>query len=410
MNIAVIGGGASGMMASIMLAKNGHNVTLFEKNNMLGKKLLITGKGRCNVTNNTTGTEFLNNIVRGSQFLRSAENSFNSSDTIEFFKALGVELKVERGNRVFPVSDKAVTILNALIHALKENNVNVKLNSKITAIEINGDNAIGVILNNYLYNFDAIIVATGGLSYSGTGSTGDGYNFAKLAGHTIIDLKPALNGIEIAGNECAKLEGLSLKNVKIYAYNENNAVFESEIGEMLFTNVGISGPLVLTMSSYINRKNVQKIIIDFKPALSMEQLHKRIDRIIEDNSTKQFSSLLGQLLPKRLIQIFAKRLNIQLNTKINQLTRNERQRLIDLLKHFELIFKCIEPIETSVITSGGVNLKEINPKDMSSKIIKNLFFIGEVLDIDALTGGFNLQIAFSTAVSCANSNYFKGEK
>lgn len=410
MKVAVIGGGASGMVASIMLKKNGHDVYLFEKNNMLGKKLLITGKGRCNLTNNTSGPEFLQNVVRGAKFFQSAEHNFNSADTIKFFEDLGVKTKVERGGRVFPETEKAKDVRDALQNALKNLKVNVNLNTQVEDILIENNKICGIIVNGEKLNFDAVIVATGGKSYPQTGSSGDGFVFAKHAGHLVEELKPALNGIEISGNECKTLEGLSLKNVCICAKNKGKVEFKSEIGEMLFTDVGISGPLVLTMSSFVNRKDIDEVCINFKPALSTAQIKDKIDRIITQTPTKTLSSLLASMLPKRLVQVFAKRLGAQLTLKINQLKREDRENLVKLLSEFSLKFKRVEPIETSVITSGGVSLREINPKDMQSKIIKGLFFIGEVLDVDALTGGFNLQIAFSSAASCANSNYFKGEK
>ena len=406
MKVAVIGGGASGMMTAVLLARRGVDVTIFEKNNELGKKILITGKGRCNVTNNSTGEEFLSNVIRGNKFLISAEQNFNSTKTIEFFENLGVKLKTERGNRVFPESDKASSINSAFLKALNENNVKILKNSPVFAVFCDDNKFKSLQTGNKIYDdFDACVIATGGLSYPTTGSTGDGLKFAESVGHNITELRPALNGIEVKEN-VKNLEGLSLKNVKVFAKFKDKIVFESEIGEMLFTGVGISGPLVLTMSSFINRKDVDTLSIDFKPALSLDQIQARVDREIQAAPNKQASSLISALLPSRLVETFLRTLKIDKAIKLNQLTREKRNQLAMLLKNFKLTFKRIEPIETSVITSGGVNLNEINPKDMQSKLIKNLFFGGEVLDCDALTGGFNLQIAFMTAAACANSSVF----
>ena len=410
MKVAVIGGGASGMMCAIFLAKNGQDVVLLEKNNSLGKKLLITGKGRCNVTNATTGEEFLKNVVHGAKFLISGERAFNSGDTIAFFENAGVKLKVERGKRVFPESDNAQTILNALIYALKKYKVKVRLNSNVQDIVAKDGKVCGVMVNNQNETFDAVVVATGGLSYKTTGSSGDGLVFAQKTGHKIVEPKPALNGIRVLDKDIADLAGVSLKNVKIRAKHKEKTIYESEIGEMLFTHVGVSGPIVLTASSFINRENVDKIEIDFKPALSCELLLNKINNIIKESPTKTLSGLLAVLLPKALTAVFASRLNLEPEFKINQLSAQNRKNLVALLKGLGLAFGGVEDLEYSVITSGGVSLNEVSPKDMQSKLVSGLFFIGEVLDLDALTGGFNLQIAFTTAVACANSNFFKGER
>ncbi|MCR5553705.1 MAG: NAD(P)/FAD-dependent oxidoreductase [bacterium] len=405
MKVCVIGGGASGLMASVLLARRSVSVSLFEKNKELGKKILITGKGRCNVTNIKTGEEFLENVIRGKKFLMSAEKNFSSNKTIEFFENLGVKLKVERGGRVFPVSDDAKTIRDAFVSALKREKVEVKLNSEVSEILVENNKFYGIIASGKKLNFDACVIATGGLSYQTTGSTGDGLKFAKDVGHSVTELKPALNGIKV--KEKLNLEGLSLKNVRVSAVSNGRILYSSEIGEMLFTKVGISGPLVLTMSSFINRSPVEKIIIDFKPALSIEQINARIEREIKDNGKKQIKTLLRSFLPERLVDEFVLRLKVNSDLKISQLTKEIKISLINLFKNFELTMVEVEPIETSVITSGGVSLDEISPKDMSSKKVGNLFFIGECLDVDALTGGFNLQIAFMTANACANSKLFE---
>lgn len=405
MKVCVIGGGASGLMASVLLARRGVSVSLFEKNKELGKKILITGKGRCNVTNIKTGEEFLENVIRGKKFLLSAEKNFSSNKTIEFFENLGVKLKVERGGRVFPVSDDAKTIRDAFVRALKKEKVEINLNSEVSEILVKNDKFYGIVVNGKKLDFDACVIATGGLSYQTTGSTGDGLKFAKNVGHSITEVKPALNGIKV--KEKLNLEGLSLKNVKVSAVSNGRIVYSSEIGEMLFTKVGISGPLVLTMSSYVNRSHIEKIIIDFKPALSNEQINARIEREIKANGKKQLKTLLRSFLPERLVEEFVLRLKVNGDLKISQLTKETKNALIGLFKSFELTMVEVEPIETSVITSGGVSLDEISPKDMSSKKVSNLFFIGECLDVDALTGGFNLQIAFMTANACANSKLFE---
>ena len=464
MKIAIIGGGAGGMMAGILLGQMGHSVFLFEKNAFLGKKLLITGKGRCNVTNDTTGEEFLSSVVRGKKFMLSAERGFNSADTKAFFEGLGVGLKTERGKRVFPISDRAVDVRDAMERALKQAGVHIIFNAAVekicvtsgnenvtsgddkmaggAGIAVSGEKNIvgstefdanktvknnteksgkhsetesderavtGVVINGKCEDFDAVIVATGGCSYPLTGSTGDGIKFAKLVGHKITPLAPALNGIKIGGGECKKLEGLSLKNVRVSATFEGKTVYTSDIGEMLFTSVGVSGPLVFTMSSFINRAAVDTISINFKPGLTREQLISKIDREVTAMGAKQVRALLRSMLPERLVDVFLSRLMLSDTTKCSQLSRETRGDLVNLLSAFPLKFVSVEPIETSVVTSGGVDTTEISPKDCQSKLVRGLFFIGEVLDIDALTGGFNLQIAFSTAAACARSKFFKGE-
>ncbi|MBQ7452975.1 MAG: NAD(P)/FAD-dependent oxidoreductase [Clostridia bacterium] len=410
MRVIVIGAGASGLMASVLLARKGQEVVLLEKNEQIGKKILITGKGRCNVTNTATGEEFLDNVVRGKKFLISAERAFNSKSTMHFFEELGVKLKVERGNRVFPETDSAKTINNAFIKALNASGVRLELKQEVEKIDkIGACFKIKTKTNNY--DADAVVVATGGLSYPLTGSTGDGYAFAKNFGHKIVETKSALNGVKIKGNECKALEGLSLKNVVVSAKNETGKeVYKSEIGEMLFTSVGISGPIVLSMSSYINREDVKICEIDFKPALSLDKIKSKIETGIEEAPRKSLQSLLASMLPKRLIEIMANRLRLDAKIQLNQLSRQKRDELATLLKHFSLEYVRVEDVEQSVITSGGVSLDEVSPKDMQSKIMPGLFFVGEVLDVDALTGGFNLQIAFSTASACANSKFFEGGK
>ncbi len=404
MKICVIGGGASGMMCATMIARKGHDVTLFEKNEKLGKKIYITGKGRCNVTNATTGNEFLQNVVSGKKFVMGAITRFNSNDTMNFFEEVGVPLKIERGNRVFPVSDKSNDIIKGLERAMNWAGVKVFLNSNVESVVIEDSLVKSVVVNGEKYDFDRVIVATGGISYASTGSDGAGYEFAKSVGHTVIEPVPALCAIKISGNECKEVEGLSLKNVTLTSKIQDKIVYKSEIGEMLFTSNGISGPIALTTSSYINRVDFSKLklYIDFKPALSVDALLLRIDRDIAEMKAKQVSSLLEGLLPKSMVALFLKRLDVEASMKANQLNREKRKMLVNLLKNYELLPDSLENFNQAVVTAGGVNLKEINPKYMKSKLVSNLYFIGEVLDIDALTGGFNLQLAFATAVTCAS--------
>ena len=406
MKVCIIGGGASGMMAALLIAQKHHQVVLLEKNEKLGKKIYITGKGRCNLTNAVIGNEFLANVVNNPKFVLSSEVRFNSSDTMRVFEDLGVPLKIERGNRVFPESDKASDITKALEKRLKLLKVDVRLESEVKEILVENNTAKGVKLSNgeEMILADAVIVATGGVSYPLTGSTGDGYKFATSVGHKIIEPKPALVSMVIKNGDIKQLAGLSLKNVRLIAKEKNKIIYSSPIGEMLFTGNGISGPIVLTTSSNINRylpENI-KICIDFKPGLDDFALFNRIERDIISLKSKQFSSLLEGLLPKSLVEIFAKRLNINITKKVSQLSKDEREALVKMLKSFELDLQNLDAIENAVVTSGGVCVKEIKPKNMESKLVSKLYFIGEVLDIDALTGGFNLQLAFSTAASCAS--------
>lgn len=405
MKVCIIGGGAGGMMSGLMIAKRGHQVILLEKNDKLGKKIYITGKGRCNVTNAVTGNEFLANVVRNPKFIMSSEVRFNSQDTMNLFEELGVPLKIERGNRVFPQSDKASDITKALEKGLKKYNVKIKLNSEVSEILTRDNVACGVKLKSGEEILsDAVVVATGGISYPLTGSTGDGYKFAAETGHRIIETVPGLVGILTKDQDIHALSGLSLKNVRLFAMQDSKEIFKSDIGEMLITGNGISGPLALTLSSYINRfspENVE-IYIDFKPALDDFALFLRIERDIKELKSKQFSSLLEGLLPKSLADVFAKRLGISKTKKVSQLTKEERENLCKMLKNFHLKFDRLDDIERAVITSGGVSTKDIKPKNMESKIISKLYFVGEVVDVDALTGGFNLQLAFSMAAACAS--------
>ena len=404
MRVCVIGGGASGMMCATMIARKGHFVELFEKNEKLGKKIYITGKGRCNVSNATTGDEFLKNVVNGKKFVMGAITRFDYNDTTQFFKEVGIPLKIERGNRIFPESDKSSDIIKGLEKAMNWAGVRVHLNCIVQKIIVSDNIVKGILVNGKEIFYDAVVVATGGLSYPATGSTGDGYKFAKELGHSIIEPVPALCAIKIKNEEFANFDTLALKNVKLFAKNTEKTIFESEIGELDVGNGLLSGPLALSCSSYINRQDFTnlKLYIDFKPALSYETLANRIDREIIEIKSGTISDFLETLLPKSLIKIFAKKLDINITDKANQLNKEKRKNLNFLLKNSEIIPKELENFNCAIITSGGVNLKEVNPKFMKSKLYSNLYFIGEVLDIDALTGGFNLQLAFATAVTCAS--------
>ena len=397
--IAVIGGGAAGLMAAGTAHAGGAEVILFEKNKKLGRKLAITGKGRCNVTNACSENEFLSNVVTNPRFLYSAINAFSSDDTQSFFESRGVKLKVERGNRVFPVSDRAYDIVDSLgSYASK-----VKIvHEKVTEIKATPEGIAGVTAGGAFYPADAVIVCTGGVSYPLTGSEGDGYRFAEALGHTVVSPRPAL--VPIDTFERYDLAGLSLKNVRLTLSLNGKKVY-SELGEMLFTHTGISGPLVLTASSYMNKATVKdyKISIDLKPALDKNTLDRRLLSDFEKYSHKNFDNSLGDLLPIRLIPVIIRLSGIDEKKKVYEITKEERLKLLELLKDFPLSPKEFRPIDEAIVTSGGVSVKERDPRTMESKIIPGLYFAGEVIDVDALTGGFNLQIAFSTAFLAAQS-------
>ncbi len=396
-NVVIIGGGAAGLMAAYSASKEGKNVILLEKNEKLGKKIYITGKGRCNLTNDVLPNEFFPNVVSNNKFLFGCINSFSPKDLINLFNNLGLELKTERGNRVFPFSDKASDVTKTLEKSLIQNGVDIRLNCKVNSIVFDDKKILGVKTNNGLINADSVIVCTGGISYPLTGSDGDGYKFAKNAGHNLIDLRPALVGIELKGEEYSKVQGLSLKNVSLTAKN-NEKILYSEFGEMLFTHFGISGPIVLSCSSIINRKDLQNIsiFIDLKPALSNDVLDKRLIKEFKENNLKDLSTAMRTLMPKNLIDLVARQAKVKLTKKCSEITAEERQRLLFSIKNLSFSVKKLRPIEEAIVTAGGVDVKQINPKTMESKLIKNLYFAGEVLDVDAFTGGFNLQIAFSS--------------
>lgn len=397
-DVVVIGGGAAGLMAAAFAAESSKKVAVLEKNERTGRKILVTGKGRCNVTNNCPSDTLINNVRTNGKFLYSAFKAFDSADTMNYIESLGVPLKTERGNRVFPVSDKAMDIADALLKGARKNGVTIV---KGRAIEILKDEnkVVGVKTEDNEIYCEKVILATGGLSYSGTGSTGDGYKIAEAVGHSISPLRPSLVPLCIKEGFCAKLMGLSLKNVKFSLYEEGkNKPVYSDMGEMLFTHFGVSGPLVLSASAHL--KNIDKksyyCVLDLKPALSTEQLDKRLQRDFSDNSNKAFKNSLDALLPQKIIPVIVNMSGISADTKVNQISKEQRLNLALLLKNIRMTVTSTRNIEEAIITSGGINVKEIDPATMQSKILEGLYFAGEIIDVDAYTGGFNLQIAFST--------------
>lgn len=402
MKIAVIGAGASGLMASGMLAKNGHNVTVFEKKEKVGRKIVITGKGRCNVTNNCTPEEFFENVPRNSKFLYSAIRTFTPSDAIDFFEEIGLNVKTERGKRVFPVSDNALEVVDKLLAFCKDQRVKF-VNETVTKVgSHDGEQVEFLQTDKGRYDFDKIIIATGGVSYPKTGSTGDGYTFAEKFGHKIEEIEPSLVALVSQDSDLPDLMGLSLKNVKV-TLKENEKTIFSDFGEMVFTHFGVSGPIILSASAHILKKTNHKILIDLKPALDEQTLDKRILRDFEKNMNKDFVNSLGDLLPRKLISVIIARTGIDAHLKVNFITKEQRKKLVKTLKEFEIKIDRKADIDEAIVTRGGVSVKEINPKTLESKKIKNLYFIGEVLDVDAYTGGFNLQIAWSTGYLLAQN-------
>ena len=460
MKVIVIGGGPAGMMAAMASAQNGNDVTILEKMEMLGKKLLITGKGRCNITSSLPIDEFIKNIPGNGMFMYSSFNNFTNEDIIKLLKQEGVETKVERGNRVFPVSDKSQDVQKALIRILKKLNVNIITNARVKKILVNdvanniedrqeskncekisnenemkqshnlkyenkkeiankNNSEMKMLVKGVIANIngkdtkiaaDKVILATGGMSYPGTGSTGDGYKLAKELGHTVTKIRASLVPLTVhSGRDlkiCKSMQGLSLKNVniKIKDTSKSKVIYE-DFGEMLFTHFGVSGPTILSGSAHLLRyKNVDELLkdrkivlsIDLKPALSEEKLDDRILRDFNEEKNKDFKNSLDKLLPKKMIDVIIELSEISPNKKVNEITKKERLELVHLLKNLEISISGFRPIEEAIITSGGINIKEINPKTMESKIVKGLYFAGEIIDVDAYTGGFNLQIAYST--------------
>ena len=410
MKVIVIGGGPAGMMSAIASTQQGNKVTLIEKMNSLGRKLLITGKGRCNITSSINIEDFIKNIPRNGKFLYSSFINFSNLDIIEFLKKQGLEVKIERGNRIFPVTDSSQDVLKCFTKKLKDLKVNIMLNTKVKHIIINKEkNCVeGVKLEDEnIIKAEKIILATGGKSYPLTGSTGDGYKMAKELGHTITNIKPSLVPLETYQTSiCQQLQGLGLKNIKIKIINtEKNKTIYEDFGELMFTHFGISGPTTLSSTAHLaHYKDIDRLLeakkikltIDLKPALSTEKLEDRILRDFDENKNRQYKNSLNKLLPQKMIETIVYLSKINPDKKVNEITKKERKNLVYLLKNFELYIKQFRPIEEAIITSGGIQIKEINPKTMESKKIKNLYFAGEIIDVDAYTGGFNLQIAYST--------------
>ena len=407
MKVIVIGGGPAGMMAAISSAENGNEVILLEKMQSLGRKLLITGKGRCNITSSLDMDEFIKNTPGNGMFLYSCYKQFTNQDIINFLKEQGLEVKEERGNRIFPVTDKSIDVLKCFTKKLKELNIKVEYSTKVEEVLVEENKIVGVIANGNKIEADKVILATGGKSYPLTGSTGEGYELVKKLGHTVSEIKPSLVPLESYYKDmCKELQGLSLKNVKIRLKDiENNKIIYEDFGEMIFTHFGVSGPTILSSSAHLVRyKDIEekfrnrKIVlsIDFKPALTEEKLDERILRDFNKQNNKQFKNSLNELLPQKLISTIVERSKINPDKKVNEITKEERKNLVKLLKEFDLEIKGFRPIEEAIITSGGINIKEINPKTMESKIVQGLYFAGEIIDVDSYTGGFNLQIAYST--------------
>ena len=396
--IIVIGGGPAGMMSAIRAAENGAQVILFEKNNRLGRKLSITGKGRCNLTNATDNQEIVKNIPGNGKFLNSVLKKFDSNDTINFFNSLGLETKVERGNRVFPVSDNAAEVIEVLSKKLDDLKVSVRLNSKVENIITDDKKILGVEVNGRFFDADAVILATGGMSYPATGSTGDGFKFAKSLGHYIAEISPALVPLEVEEDFVKDLQGLSLKNVRVTLLTDDEFVDEA-FGEMLFTHFGVSGPIILTLSRHVAKllhdKNFVELLINLKPALTQEQLDARILRDFEKFKGKIIKNSMSELLPQKLIPVVLDLSYIDENKKVDEITKTERQNLVEILRGLPLTVTKTRPIDEAIVTAGGVSTREINPKTMESKIIENLFIAGEVVDVDGNTGGFNLQAAWA---------------
>ena len=403
-DVIVVGGGAAGMIAAFAAATKGDRVILLEKNEKLGKKLYITGKGRCNLTNNVSVAEFLNNVVNNSKFLYGALNSFSPEDTISFFENNGCKLKTERGNRVFPVSDKSSDIIKTLQNALVSSGVDICLNTEVLSIVVRDGKVFGVRTDKDEIASDSVIICTGGISYPLTGSTGDGYKFAKIVGHSVVSPKPSLVGLELKGEDFLSLQGLSLKNVAVSFVADGREVYR-DFGEMLFTHYGVSGPIILSASCILNRITAKNILlkIDLKPALDEKTLDNRLIREFDAGKLKSLSTVMRSLLPQSLIEIVLKSASLNGEKRCCDVTKAERFNIVFALKNLQYSFKALRPINEAVVTAGGVSVKEINPKTMESKLIKGLFFAGEVLDVDAFTGGFNIQIAFSTGFVAGNN-------
>lgn len=444
MQVVIIGGGPAGMLAAISSARNGNKVTILEKMDMLGKKILVTGKGRCNITSSLPIDDFIKNIPGNGMFMYSSFSNFDNQDILNILKNEGVETKIERGNRIFPVSDKADDVRKALIRVVKKLGVNIILNAKVKEILVKEDDVKVEDKNDYstknnntgkqgkkVYGVraiingkeetilaDKVILATGGKSYPGTGSTGDGYELAQNVGHSITKIRPSLVPLTVKDNIslklCQKMQGLSLRNVSIkFIDTNNNKVVYEDFGEMLFTHFGVSGPVILSASAHLLRyKNIDELLkagkiilsIDLKPALSKEKLDERVLRDFKEEKNKEFKNSLDKLLPKKMIDVVIQLSEINPEKRVNEITKSERENLVKVLKELEIEISGFRPIEEAIITSGGINIKEINPKTMESKLVHGLFFAGEIIDVDAYTGGFNLQIAYSTGYTAGLDN------
>lgn len=418
MKVVIIGGGPAGMLSAISAGTNKNDVTILEKMNMLGRKLLITGKGRCNITSSISIDEFIKNVPGNGKFLYSCLNNFTNEDILNILKEEGLQTKVERGNRVFPITDKSQDVLQALLNRLKKLKVKIEVGANVKEILTEQDIVSGVKYiqggKEKILKADKVILATGGKSYSATGSTGDGYELAKKVGHTVTEIKPSLVPISTKGKDleiCRRMQGLSLKNVAIKIKDaKNNKIIYEDFGEMIFTHFGVSGPVILSGSAHLLRYKKEdirqgniKLIIDLKPALDVQKLDDRILRDFSLEKNKIFKNSLDNLLPKKMISTVIELSGIDQNKKVNEITREERVRLVQLLKNFEITLHDFRPIEEAIITAGGISIKEINPKTMESKLIKGLYFAGEIIDVDAYTGGFNLQIAYSTGYTAGGA-------
>jgi len=402
-DVVIVGAGAAGLLSAAMCAENGLKTAVIEKNEKTGRKLRITGKGRCNLTNDCTPEDVIAAVIKNGRFLYSALYTFSPADTMRFFEEKGVPLKVERGNRVFPVSDRADDVAYALESAARKAGA-FFFRDTVREIAVENDVVVGVRTNKMLYEADSVIIACGGASYPATGSTGDGAKLAQKLGHDIVPLMPSLVPLVEKGDICKEMQGLSLKNSRITVKKENKVVYE-DFGELLFTHFGLSGPMILSASAHMRdaeEKNYT-VEIDLKPALSEKQLDERIQRDFLENKNKDYANSLGALLPRKMIPVVIQLSHISAEKKCNEITKEERRRLVRLLKSFEIEIAGFRPLSEAIVTAGGVNLKEVNPKTMESKKVKGLFFAGEVLDLDAYTGGFNLQIAFSTAALAAKA-------
>lgn len=410
-HVIVVGGGAAGMFAAIAAAKNGHQVTLYEKNEKLGKKIFITGKGRCNITNAADMEELFDAVVTNSKFLYSSFYGYTNQNVIDFFEDAGVPVKIERGNRVFPISDHSSDVIRALEREMKKVGVKVCLNTEVKSVEAEKGKFDKVVLKDTTtQTADACIVATGGLSYRSTGSTGDGFRFAENVGHKVTQCFPSLVPMETKEPWICELQGLSLRNVEAKILDGKKELYK-DFGEMLFTHFGVSGPLIISASSYVGKKFMDKngqkkeltLEIDLKPALAEEQLDQRVLRDFEENHNRQFKNAITKLFPTKLIPVMLELGGIDPEKKVNSIEKEERKQFVHLIKHFRMTLTGLRDYPEAIITKGGVNVKEIDPGTMESKLVKGLYFAGEVLDLDALTGGFNLQIAWSTGYAAGNA-------